>query len=264
MSSTVPAPQGDHRPTVTAFDSQSSEYEKAFRMFLAHTEGKDSGSAHLASTVAALPRRGMFIDAGAGAGRATAALAGSFERVTAIEPSPHLRHRLVRACPQARVLADSIATAVPEETADLVLCEHVLYHVDTGQWLPTLERLASWTAPGGRTVVVLQNPDGDCMRMLRHFTGHRYDLRSLIAPFTASDIHREWRLTLTTVAATVEAPDLDTALTIAQFLLNDAPMPTPPPRLDDLAGYLQDHHRTPDGGYRLTCPQDYLHMERAT
>lgn len=263
MSDKAPAPRGDRGAQVTAFDPLSPQYESAFRTLLAHTEGKNSGGAHLAAEVAALPRRRVLIDAGAGNGRDTAALGDSFERVTAIEPSPRLGHELARACPRARIVADSIATAVPGETADLVLCSHVLYHVDTDEWLPTLERLASWTAPGGRTIVVLQNPDGDCMRMLRHFTGHRYDLRGLIAPFTATDTHGEWHPTLTTVAGTVETPDLDTALTIAQFLLNDAPLPTPPPRLDDLADYLRDHHRTPEGGYRLTCPQDYLRLARA-
>ncbi|GHA45566.1 hypothetical protein GCM10010329_80270 [Streptomyces spiroverticillatus] len=244
-------------------DPLGAEYDRAFRTLLTHAAGKNSGGAHLASTVAALPRRAVFVDAGAGTGRSTAALADSFERITAIEPNPHLRDRLARACPQARVLAESIATAQVDERADLVLCSHVLYHVDPGQWLSTVQRLASWTARGGQTVVVLQNPEGDCMRMLRHFSGYRYDLRSLPAPFTAADLHHEWRTSLTTVPGTVETPDLDSALTIARFLLNDAPLPTPPPRLDELADYLDQHHRTPGGRYLLTCPQDYLHLERA-
>ncbi|MFG2622466.1 class I SAM-dependent methyltransferase [Streptomyces sp. NPDC048507] len=261
MADTTSARSSGHRPRVAPLDPLGPAYARAFTTLLAHTTRPGPATDPLAATLAGLSRHRVLIDAGAGTGRLTASVGNRFDQVIAVEPSPHLRPHLARACPGARVLAGTIADADPGEPADLVLCAHVLYHVPVGQWDVTIDRLASWTGPGGSVVLILQNPDGDCMRMLTHFTGHRYDLRSAMAPFTARHPGSAWTPALTTASGAVEAPDLDTALTIAQFLLNDAPLPEPP-HTDELADYLDEHHRTSCGGYRLTCPQDYLVLTR--
>ncbi|MEO3873302.1 class I SAM-dependent methyltransferase [Nonomuraea sp. B12E4] len=240
--------------TVKIVNPMSADYDTAFAAFLAHTDQKERAHEKLAHIVARLPRRRTLIDAGAGTGQTTAWLARRFTRTIAIEPNEHLRRKLARTCPDATILSEDIATARPDHLADLVLSAHVFYYIPQPSWPAHLQRLASWTAEGGSVVVILQNPETDCMRLLRHFTGHRFDLHPLAQAFA----DRGWDMTTGTVPATIDAPDLDTAVIIAQFLLNLVPLPHPP-ALDDVAAYLQDRLRVA-GSYRLSCDQDFLEL----
>ncbi|MEV4391328.1 methyltransferase domain-containing protein [Nonomuraea sp. NPDC049607] len=246
-------------PIVHLLDPMSAAYDAAFATFLAHTDQKIRAREELGRVVDRLPHRRTLIDAGAGTGETTAWLAPSFERTIAIEPNEHLRAELVRRCPEATVLGQGVAVADPGESADLVLCAHVLYYIPQESWLHQLQRLASWTAEGGFTVVVMQNPDSDCMRLLRRFTGHRYDLDALGRAFAAT-AGAEWEIGISTDPASVTMPDLETALAVAQFMLNVVPL-AQPPVVDEVAAYLQEHFRTPDG-YRLSCDQDFLELQR--
>jgi hypothetical protein len=245
-------------PTVDVVDPMSAAYYAAFATFLAHTDQKTRAHERLAEIVARLPRRRTLIDAGAGTGQTTAWLAPGFGRTIAIEPNERLRQELVRKCPEATVLGDDIAEAQPGHPGDLVVCAHVFYYLQPSSWPAHLRRLASWTAPGGSVVVILQNPDTDCMRLLHHFTGQRFDLRTLVQAFSGTP-DQGWDVSTSTVPAVIEAPDLDIAMTIAQFLLNLVPLPDPP-SLDDVAAYL-DRFRVADG-YRLSCDQDFLELRR--
>src|SRR5262249_18410552 len=130
-----------------------------------------------------LPNRRAFVDAGAGNGQTTAWFLGKFDRTVAVEPNPSLNADLRQSCPAAEVLPVKILEAQPAMRADLVLCSHVLYYVDRSEWLPTAARMASWLAPGGTLVVVLQNHETDCMRMLEAFHGRRFNLAELAREF---------------------------------------------------------------------------------
>jgi hypothetical protein len=104
--------------------------------------------------------------------------------------------------------------------------------------------------------VILQDPDTDCMRMLRHFTGRSFDLRGLRGEFNAGHGAR-FESRIETVPAAVAAADPADAYTIAEFVLNVLPIPSPIARAD-VERYLDRHARDPDGVYRLTCTQDIL------
>ncbi|SDL28478.1 class I SAM-dependent methyltransferase [Nonomuraea jiangxiensis] len=242
--------------TVKIVDPMSADYDAAFAAFLAHTDQKERAHEKLVHIAARLARRRTLIDAGAGTGQTTALLARHFAHTIAIEPNEHLRRKLARTCPDATILGEDIATALPDRLADLVLSAHVFYYLPPASWLTALQRLASWTAAGGSVVVILQNPDTDCMRLLRHFTGRRFDLRALGRTFAGAD--HDWEMSVSTEPAVIDAPDLDTAVIIAQFLLNLVPLPDPP-TVDDVATYLRDRFRVP-GGYRFSCDQDFLEL----
>lgn len=233
-------------------DPLGRPYERAFATFLAHTDQKDRALARLTDIVAGLPNRRVLVDAGAGTGLTTGALAARFGRTIAIEPSPHLPEALQREHPQVTVLPELILDADPGAEADLVLCSHVLYYIPQERWPEHVTRMTSWLAPGGEAVIILQNPGSDCMRMLHHFTGRLPDLRPLVG------IRPGWPSWIETVPSMIAANDLDTATTIAEFILNLGPL-TPPPPLSDLRAYLRD---STGGTYRLTCTQDFLRIRR--
>jgi hypothetical protein len=246
----------DDVATVCAYDSQSVAYHQAFEVFLKHTDQKVNARRALEGLVRTLPARRVLLDAGAGNGHVTSWFVEQFERTIAIEPSPSLSAELRQACPRAEVLALKIVEAMPAVPGDLVLCSHVLYYIDPGEWQANLARMASWLAPEGVLVVVLQNHETDCMRMLETFHGRSFNLAALADDFEAQRGHA-YQVERQLVSAHVTAPDLATAYVIAEFILNLLPMPNPPARRA-LEEYVLAHFADPQGGFRFSCHQDFL------
>jgi SAM-dependent methyltransferase len=241
---------------VREYGSQTEDYHRAFQVFLDHTDQKTNARRRLDELVQTLATRRVFLDAGAGNGQVTSWLAGQFERTIAIEPNPSLCEDLRRACPQADVLPVKIPDARPDARADLVLCSHVLYYVEPGEWQDYLSRMASWLSPAGALVVVLQNSRTDCMRMLEAFLGKSFDLATVARRFE-EEHGRDYRAELEIVPAHVTAPDLATAYVIAEFMLNLLPFQVPPARRA-LEEYVDAHFRHEGVGYRFSCHQDFL------
>jgi SAM-dependent methyltransferase len=246
----------DDGPKVRVYDSQSEAYHEAFQVFLEHTDQKANARHRLIALVPALPQRRVFLDVGAGNGQVTAWLLDRFDQTIAIEPSSSLSADLRRTCPAAKVLAVPILEARPDVLADLVLCSHVLYYIERSEWGSTLAQMASWLSPEGTLVVVLQNHETDCMRMLEAFGGQRFDLTGLGQEFE-SDHGRQYRVERETVAAHVTTADFASAYVIAEFMLNLLPMSEPPLR-QRLEEYVRTHFGRAAGGYRFSCHQDFL------
>jgi hypothetical protein len=109
-------------------------------------------------------------------------------------------------------------------------------------------------------VVIVQNHDTDCMRMLDHFFGQRLDLSELRRGFEAIR-GEQYEVDLETVPAHVVTPEFDVAYTVAEFMLNALPMPRPTARRE-LEEYVRKHLADPKGGYRFSCDQDMLQIRR--
>jgi hypothetical protein len=244
---------------IQVFDSQGDAYKQAFQVFLAHTDQKRNARRWLQALVDRLPSKQVFIDAGAGNGEVTSWLAGSFLRTIAIEPNPFLRDQLRHAVPGAVVIDRPIMTAEPAAPGDLVLCSHTFYYVEKSLWPAHLERLASWMSPTGVAIVVLQHRDTDCMAMVERFGGSRVDLRTLAETFRAKHGDR-YDLTIDLDRCHIETPDLRTACTIGEFVLNLLPFQTEPPLRADVEAYVRTHFAAGDGRYRFSCHQDFLQI----
>jgi SAM-dependent methyltransferase len=245
---------------VHVYDSLGEAYHHAFHVFLDHTDQKVNARRRLDELVQALPERRVFVDAGAGTGQVTAWFIDRFQRTIAVEPNPSLNAELRQTCPGAEVLPAKILDAEPSAKGDLVLCSHVLYYVERAEWPAHAARMASWLAPGGALVVVLQNHETDCMRMLEAFHGRRFDLSALARDFEA-EYGGEYRVERELVPAHVTTPDFAAAYVIAEFMLNLLPLPNPPARAA-LEAYVRGHFAAPGGGFRFSCHQDFLVIRR--
>lgn len=241
---------------ISTYDSASSEYHRAFDLFLANTDQKIQAREWLSGLIGGLRSRRLLVDAGAGNGKVTAWFAGDFQRTVAIEPNLSMADELCRACPTAEVLRQKIMEAQPSGLADLVLCSHILYYIHAAEWMPNLEKLVSWLAPDGVLVVVVQNHETDCMRMLNHFLGYRFNLPELASRFEALQGNR-YRVEIATVPAQVATTDFDSAFRISEFMLNLLPMQDPPTR-NRLEEYVRKHLSDGAGGFRCSCDQDFL------
>jgi len=241
---------------VQVYDSLSPVSHQAFQVFLNYTDQKVNCRRWLDAFVGSLPAHRVFLDAGAGTGQTTGWFIDKFERTIAIEPSPSLSAELRRICRQAEVLPVPILEARPDKLADLILCSHVLYYIDVEEWQAHLARMASWLAPKGALVIVLQNPDTDCMRMVEALLGKHLDLHSQVLQFEQESGNRfqsEGHL----VPAHVTTPDFASAYAIAEFMLNVFALPDPPAK-NLLEDYVRTHFKQPGAGYRFSCHQDCL------
>lgn len=245
---------------VLSYSSQGAAYHDAFRVFLEHTDQKTNALAWLDRVVAELPAHGTLIDAGAGSGVLTARLAPRFDRTIAIEPNLSLADDLQAACPTAELHRKMILDALPGHLADFIVCSHVFYYIPPGAWLDHLRRMVGWLQPRGVLAITIQNPDTDCMKMLRDFLGVRFDLADLGERFLVGE-RGTYRAEIETVPATIVTDDLETAVTVAEFMLNLTPLRNPPLR-STLESYIVRHFLQPVGNYRISCDQDFLRVVR--
>ena len=245
---------------IEVYDSSGEPYRRAFNAFLAHTDQKANALRWLEREIAALPCRDVFIDAGAGNGKLTRVLEDRFATRIAIEPNDSLRQDLAVACPETTVIGETISRAEPGVPADFILCSHVFYYIDPAEWGATIERLASWLRPGGVLAVAIQDHETDCMRMLHHFTGERFDLSPVAEDFgKRHGVDFDVRHDL--VEAHITTADLATACEIAVFMLNLIPLQTPP-AADAVEAYVADHFACGTGGHRFSCHQRFLRIQR--
>ena len=243
---------------IRIFDSQGEAYKQAFQIFLDHTDQKRNAKRWLQEVVDRLPTRTVFIDAGAGNGELTKAFADTFKRTIAIEPNVYLLNQLRKSLPKVEVLGLPILEAQPAAQGDLVLCSHTFYYIPADEWLMHLERLVSWMAPTGVTIVVLQHCESGCMHMVRHFFGHRFELRLVADAFRAKHGDR-YEVVTTLDRADVETTSLEKAYAVAEFMLNLLDIKSAPTRTD-VEGYVRTNFATPDGRYRIPVDQDFLQI----
>jgi ubiquinone/menaquinone biosynthesis C-methylase UbiE len=243
---------------INVFDSQTKEYHQAFQVFLDHTDQKLQAQQWLNQLVQTLPSRRVFIDAGAGNGKVTAWFTDAFDQTIALEPNESLRTELKQHCPQVEVFPEGILDAKIMSSGDFVLCSHVLYYIDSVEWMLYLERLASFLSPDGVLVVILQHHNSECMQMLQHFFDQSFDLTELAQTFQNENKDR-YEVAIETVPAHVTTSDFDSAYAVAEFMLNLLPMPNPPTR-NDLEAYVRSYFTYPAGGFRFSCDQDFLQI----
>ncbi|MGZ8383100.1 MAG: class I SAM-dependent methyltransferase [Nitrospira sp.] len=243
---------------VRIFDSRGRAYKEAFQLFLDHTDQKRNARRWLQRVVEALPARRVFIDAGAGNGELATTFASSFEKTIAIEPNAYLLSQLSHALPAVEVIGEPIMAARPSALGDLVLCSHTLYYIPAEDWLAHIERLVSWMAPGGATILILQYRESGCMNMLHHFFGTRFALRQTMESFHAKHGDR-YEVVTTMDPAHVETPDLAKTYAVAEFMLNLLDLKTPPTRCD-VETYLQTHFVQPNGSFKIPVNQDFVEI----
>lgn len=243
---------------IRIFDSQGQDYKQAFQIFLDHTNQKRNARTWLERVVKGLPNRRAFIDAGAGNGEMAKTFAGSFTHTIAIEPNTYLLNQLRQALSAVEAIEQPIMEAQPTAQGDFVLCSHTLYYIPAKDWLSHIERLVSWMAPGGVTVLVLQHRESGCMNMLHHFFGHRFELRQAMETFRTKHGDR-FEVTMAMEPAHVETPDLTKTKAVAEFMLNLLDL-TNPPATSEVETYLKSHFAQPNGSFKIPVNQDFVEI----
>jgi hypothetical protein len=236
-----------------------TEYARAFEIFLTHTDQKSKTIGWLTDFVNGLRSHRLFVDAGAGEGSTTAALAKFFDRTIAIEPNRELRAELAWRCPEAEIMEEPIGDASIASPADFVLCAHVLYYIPQNDWTDTLERLTSWLGPYGAGIVLLANSNADVTALPREFFGGNLDLSPAVQEFKAR--HDDFEIVTHTLNCEIVVDDLESACTLTRFFLSDYPVWGGTVTRRKVEEYVRSHFIDPRG-YRLSCDQDAVCLLR--
>jgi Methyltransferase domain len=241
------------------YTHEQPEYARAFGTFLTHTDQKTKTIGWLTNFVSGVRSHGLFVDAGAGEGSMTAALAKLFDRTIAIEPNSALRAELARRCPEAEIVEAPIGETRIASPADFVLCAHVLYYIPQKDWTDTLERLTSWLGTYGAAVVLLANSSADVIALPREFFGRNIDLAPAVEEFKAR--HDDFEIITHTLKCEVVVDDLESACTLTRFFLSDYPDWGGTVTRRKVEEYVRSHFTDPRG-YRLSCDQDAISLLR--
>jgi trans-aconitate methyltransferase len=245
-------------------DVTGEDYRRAFELFMAGTNEKTVTHEYLTTFIEQLPARMLFLDVGAGDGVTTCHVGQYFERTIAIEPSASMRHALRRSCPDAVVFDEPVEEVELDANADLALCSHMLYYVPDSAWLGTVRRILNWVAPGGALLVILQNPENDCTRMVRHFTGVRFNLSDLARTLEQNGNGLVERVTMVTLPIRYRSTNLVDAIDVAELMINVPALRSR--RLlsrQELESYVVRNFSAPDGTICITHTHDILTVHRS-
>lgn len=241
------------KQTIKSFHSQSKDYDDIFKFYTAHTDEKPKSIAWLQEVVKQLPLKRQFIDAGAGNGILTQALAQYFAHTTAIEPNSELRQQLQTNCPEISIQPRFIMDAdISLGQADFILCSHVFYYIEQTQWLTYIEKLATWLAPEGVLVLMLQHHTSDCMKMQTHFFQRTFNLAAVAQTFKKN---KKYQVDVEIMPIDIITPNLISAYRIAEFMLNLLPIVNLPTR-NNVENYIKQYFcHQEQGGYRFSSDQ---------
>lgn len=164
----------DQKSAAEVFDALAERYEEAFGRVPAQREALDWLTARLL-------RGARVLDVGSGTGRPTAeALAAAGCAVTGIDVSAAMVALARERVPQARFEQADVRTYTPGgDGFDAVCAFFPLLMMEQWEVAASLERMASWVAPGGYLVVA--TVPGDISSLPIEFMGHRITVSSLSA-----------------------------------------------------------------------------------
>ncbi|MDQ4104942.1 MAG: class I SAM-dependent methyltransferase [Actinomycetota bacterium] len=256
--------QPDSSRSVRILDVAGEGYRRAFELFTRGTDEKAVTHEYLTALVEQLPRRTLFLDVGAGDGVTTRHVGQYFEHTIAIEPSAPMRQALRRSCPDAVVLNEPIDEVTLDVRADLALCSHVLYYVPDSDWLGTVRRILNWVAPGGVLLIMLQNSDTDCMRMVRHFTGVCFDLSDLASRLEQNGNGLVESVAMITLPTRYRSTNLADAIDVAELMINvPALRGMRLPSRQELESYVVRNFSDPERAICITLNHDILTVRRS-
>ena len=222
---------------------EDAEYKRQLALFVRCSTEKGIELSKLGEVIAGIRRRRNFMDIGAGGGDLTIPLSQSFRETTVVEPNKKQADFLRRRCPKFNIIESSWEEAdLGSNRYDFILCSHVLYYIDSGNWLATLEKIYMHLEEDGILAIVLQSPVGETANFFNQFTDYdvnvmglwkdiekRYGEKAIEARYFINEIWTE---------------TLEDMVDIGLFLLLDRSFRE---RKEEIANYFKANHRAKEG-----------------
>jgi adenine deaminase len=223
-----------------------AEYQRQLALFVGCSTEKSVELVKIGEIIAGLPARRSFLDIGAGGGNLTIPVSQSFLETTVIEPNEKQSDFLRRRCPHFKIYHDTWEnTVLGSKRYDFILCSHVLYYIEEGRWLSTVEKMFSHLEDGGCIAIILQSPIGEVARFFNRFTAHDVNVldlwRGLIRQYGEDAIDVRYFIN------EICTESLDEMVDIGLFLLLDRRYRE---KKDEIREYFETYQKTANG-YRI-------------
>jgi SAM-dependent methyltransferase len=221
-------------------------YRKQLELFIRCSTDKRIELVRIGEVIADLRHRRRFLDVGAGSGDLTIPLAQTFRETSIVEPNTAQIEFLRRRYPDFKLHNTTWSEAdLGGERFDFILCSHVLYYLDTADWMPSIDKMRAHLEADGRLAIVLQSPIGELADFYNRFAHFDVDIlglwRQLIHSFGDRAVDVRYFIN------EIWTDNLDDMVEIGLFLLIDRNFRA---RCDEIRDYFARHHRHGDG-YRL-------------
>jgi len=225
---------------------EDAEYKRQLALFIQCSTEKGIELVKIGETIAGLTHRRCFLDIGAGGGDLTIPASQSFDETTVVEPnkkqSTFLRHR----CPHFTVYNDLWRNIdLGSKRYDFILCSHVLYYIEEGHWLSTIEKMHTHLEAEGRIAIVLQSPIGEVANFFNQFTN--YDVNTLELWHDLTQRYGDDAIEVRYFMNEIWTENLEDMVTIGLFLLID---PKFKESKEQIKQYFEFKHKGTEG-YRL-------------
>src|SRR4030042_6236216 len=118
------------------------EYQRQLAVFVKSSTEKGIELIKIGEIIAGLAKRKYFLDIGAGGGDLTIPVSQSFDETTIVEPNVKQADFLKKRCPHFNIYNDFWENIdLSPRRFDFILCSHVLYYIEEGQWITTIEKM---------------------------------------------------------------------------------------------------------------------------
>lgn len=238
--------EGKTPPDGTIEMEEEAEFQRQLALFVRCSTEKGIELVKVGEIIAELTQRRRFLDIGAGGGDLTIPISQSFAETTVVEPNEKQASYFKRRCPHFNVYNDFWEEVdLGSKRYDLILCSHVLYYIEEGQWLATIEKMYAHLEDGGRIAIVIQSPIGEVADFFNQFTQYDVNIlelwRDLIRRYGDDAIEVRYFMN------EIYTETLEDMVTIGLFLLIDRRFKQ---YENEIRQYLEAHHKVA-GGYRI-------------
>ncbi len=233
-------------PDISVEKDFDAGYQRQLALFAGSSTEKGIELVKLGEIIGGLSQRRYFLDIGAGGGDLTIPISQSFKETTVVEPNAKQASYLKRRCPNFTIYNDILGNVnLGSKRYDFILCSHVLYYIEEGHWLTTIEKMYAHLKDGGRIAIVLQSPIGEVAGFFNQFTHYDVNIlelwRDLIQRY-GDDTIEVWYF-----MNEIWTDNLEDMVTIGLFLLIDSRFRE---YEEEIRQYFESHHKRADG-YRM-------------
>ena len=236
---------------------EDAEYKRQLDIFVRSSTEKGIELVKIGEIIAGLAHRTSFLDIGAANGELTIPLSQSFKETTVVEPNEKQVAFLRRRCPHFTIYNDLWKKInLGSRCYDFILCSHVLYYIEEGKWLATIEKMYQHLEKHGSIAVVLQSPLGEVAGFFNQFA--RYDVNILQLWQQLIKRYGEDAIGVRYFINEIWTENLDDMVAIGLFLLLDRKFKN---HKDKIGEYFENHHKVV-GGYRLLQDEILLTIKK--
>jgi predicted SAM-dependent methyltransferase len=107
-----------------------------------------------------LSNKDRLLDIGSASGKIAKALSSHFNHITLIEPNNEYENSYAE-IKNHTLFKSTFDEFSDDNKYDLILCSHILYHVERGNWLDFIKKIHDYLAPNGKAVIIMIAERGD-------------------------------------------------------------------------------------------------------